>query len=54
MPQATEFPRLHWLYKQIMHILLLVWQNSRFFNSPARLAALIQGVCNDVIQQARA
>ncbi len=36
-----------------MHVILLIWRHSRFFNTPARLAALVQGVCDDVIWRAR-
>jgi len=39
-------------FHAIMHITLLVWRTSRFYNTPTRLVVLIRELCNDVIRQA--
>ena len=36
-----------------IHTLLLVWQNSKYYRSPKRLAGLIKKMCNEVIRQAQ-
>ena len=32
-----------------MHLLLLVWKNSRFYNTPPRLVVIMQEICNQII-----
>ena len=47
-----EFPELVELFKPMMHILLLIWKNSKYYNSPARLVVLMREICNALINQA--
>ena len=35
-----------------MHLILLIWKNSRFYNTPGRLVVLMRELCNDVIRKA--
>ena len=37
---------------QTMHIILLIWKNSRHYNVPSRLVVLIREICNALINQA--
>lgn len=46
------FPELIPLFKPIMHTILLIWKNSKFYNTPARLVVLMREICNDLIAQA--
>jgi len=34
-----------------MHTILLIWKNSKFYNTPARLVVLMREICNDLIRQ---
>jgi dynein heavy chain len=36
-----------------MHTILLIWQNSKYYNTPSRLVVLIREICNAIIEQAR-
>lgn len=36
-------------FRPMMHILLLVWKNSQFYNTPARLVVIIREICNAII-----
>jgi len=47
-----EFPQLTEVFKPMMHILLLIWKNSKYYNSPARLVVLMREICNAIINQA--
>jgi dynein heavy chain len=47
-----EFARMPTLYHPIMHLLLLVWKNSKYYNTPAALAVLMRELCNDIIMKA--
>jgi dynein heavy chain len=49
---ADEFTSLVELFKPIMHILLLIWKNSKYYNTPARLVVLMREICNALITQA--
>lgn len=51
---ADEFLDLPALFTPIMHLTLLVWRDSKHYNSPACLAVLLRLMCNDLIARARA
>jgi dynein heavy chain len=36
-----------------MHLVLLIWKKSKFYNTPPRLVVLIREVCNAIISKAR-
>lgn len=42
------------LFRPTLHLVLLVWKTSRFYNSPARLVVLVREICNALIAKARA
>jgi dynein heavy chain len=47
-----SFPRLLELFKPTLHIILLIWKNSKHYNTPARLVVLMREICNSLIMQA--
>ena len=50
---TDDFPGLTSIYKPLLHILLLIWKNSTYYNTPSRLVVLIREICNSLIEQAR-
>lgn len=36
----------------MLHIILLIWKNSKHYNTPARLVVLMREICNSLIIQA--
>ena len=36
-----------------MHLILLVWKGSAYYNTPGRLVVLIRELCNTLIRQAQ-
>jgi len=49
----TNFKQLHLLFVPIMHIILLIWKESKYYNTPSRLVVLIREICNAIIELAR-
>jgi hypothetical protein len=49
--EGGDFERLPELFRPILHILLLVWKNSKFYNTPARLVVVIREIVNALIAQ---
>jgi dynein heavy chain len=47
-----NFPALLELFKPMLHIILLIWKNSKHYNTPARLVVLMREICNSLINQA--
>ena len=47
-----SFDKLPSIFRPIMHLLLLVWKNSRFYNTPARLVVMMREICNSLIGKA--
>ncbi|XP_042364236.1 dynein heavy chain 9, axonemal [Plectropomus leopardus] len=52
--ENAEFPDVRGQIAPLMHTVCLVWANSRYYNTPARLIVLLQETSNLLIQQARA
>nr|XP_004569740.1 dynein heavy chain 9, axonemal [Maylandia zebra] len=50
--ENVEIPAVKGLIGPLMHTVCLVWANSRYYNTPARLIVLLQETCNLLIQQA--
>ena len=47
-----DFKELPDIFIPIMHTILLIWNHSQFYNTPARLVVLIREICNAIIIQA--
>ena len=47
-----DFPKLTDLFKLILHLILLIWKHSKYYNTATRLVILIREICNDLIMQA--
>ena len=46
------FAEIGTVFKPLMHTILLVWKNSKFYNTPGRLVVMMREICNDLIRQA--
>ena len=49
----SDFSEVSMRFKPIMHMLLMIWKHSKFFNTPPALALMVRTLCNDVIEKAR-
>lgn len=49
---GTDFAILYELFYPIMHTILLIWEKSRYYNTPPRLVVLIREICNAIITKA--
>lgn len=47
-----EFERLSQHFKPILHLILLVWKSSAYYNTASRLVILMREICNTLIAQA--
>ena len=47
-----DFAKLPDLFKPILHLILLIWKHSKYYNTATRLVILIREICNDLIMQA--
>ncbi|KAI1896620.1 hypothetical protein AGOR_G00096650 [Albula goreensis] len=51
--ESAEFGEIKSQIALLMHTVCLLWANSKYYNTPARVIVLIQEICNLLIQQAR-
>ncbi|KAJ8318719.1 LOW QUALITY PROTEIN: hypothetical protein KUTeg_003810 [Tegillarca granosa] len=51
--EQAEFDESTPLLAPMMHCICLVWANSKYYNTPARIIVLLQELCNMIINQAR-
>ena len=52
LENETEFERLLNHFKPIMHLVLLVWKSSAYYNTSSRLVILMREICNTIIRLA--
>lgn len=50
---SDDFAELHTIFKPMMHLVMLIWKHSKYYNTPSRLVILIREICNDIIMQSR-
>lgn len=50
---SKELPEVAEQFVPIMHTILLIWNHSQNYNTPARLVVLIRQICNAIIKQCR-
>jgi dynein heavy chain len=49
---GVDFGEVNEVFKPLMHTILLIWRNSKFYNTPGRLVVLMREICNQLIKQA--
>ena len=49
----AEYESVTNMIKPIMHVLLMIWKHSKFYNTPPSLAILIRMICNNVMEKSR-
>jgi dynein heavy chain len=49
---SESFAEIGGVFKPLMHTILLIWKNSKFYNTPGRLVVMMREICNDLIRQA--
>ena len=54
MADAESFQALTEAFRPTVHLIMLIWKHSKYYNTPARLVVLMREICNDLIAQARA
>ena len=47
--EQAEFEDLQKHLEPMMHVVCLVWANSKYYNTPARIIILLQEICNLMI-----
>ena len=52
LENETDFERLVNHFRPIMHLVLLVWKSSSYYNTTSRLVILMREICNTIIRQA--
>ncbi|XP_049809049.1 dynein beta chain, ciliary [Schistocerca nitens] len=51
--EETDFSEVQPLLKPLMHVVCLVWANSRYYCNSAKIIVLLKQICNLLIQQAK-
>ncbi|KAA0725373.1 Dynein heavy chain 9, axonemal [Triplophysa tibetana] len=51
--ENVEFNEVKGRIAPLMHTMCLIWANSKYYNTPARVIVLLQEICNLLIQQAQ-
>jgi len=46
-----DFGSLMHLFRPTMHLILMIWKNSKCYNTPGRLVVLVREICNALIKQ---
>lgn len=49
--ENVEFNEVKGRIAPLMHTMCLIWANSKYYNTPARVIVLLQEICNLLIRQ---
>jgi dynein heavy chain len=49
---SGDFKQLVVIFRPLMYQLLLIYQNSDYYNTPSRIVLLLREICNALIQRA--
>ena len=52
LENMSSFEGLTTCFRPIIHLILLVWKGSAYYNTPSRLVVLLREICNCLIRQA--
>lgn len=47
--ENADFSELKPLIQPMFHVICLIWANSKYYNTPARIIVLLQEICNTFI-----
>ncbi|KAJ3364693.1 hypothetical protein GGF32_001332 [Allomyces javanicus] len=53
LTQGGDLVELSASIAPLVHTIAMIWQHSRYYNTPPRLTVVLREICNDVIEQAR-
>lgn len=53
LTSASDFTELAQIFPGLMHTLVLICQNSKYYNTPSRLTVILREICNDIVEQAK-
>jgi dynein heavy chain len=48
---GDDFPKLDENFEPILHTILLIWKQSKYYNTPSRIVVLLKEICNALIEQ---
>ena len=48
--EQAEFDEIGKHFPPLMHVVCLVWANSKYYNTPGRIVVLLQETCNMLIE----
>ncbi|CAH1795230.1 unnamed protein product [Owenia fusiformis] len=51
--ENAEFDESAKLFDPLLHVVCLIWANSQYYNTPARIIILLQEICNMLIENCR-
>lgn len=38
-------------FPPLLHVIMLIWNHSKFYNVPGRVIVILQEICNEIIEQ---
>eukprot|EP00501_MAST-03F_sp_TOSAG23-6_P000341 GSMAST32.ASY1.ANO1.348.1 assembled CDS len=50
--ETSNFSELSSYFRPVVHVLLLIWKNSRCYNTPPRMVVIVKQICNMIIEKA--
>ena len=48
--EQADFDTIEKMLPPMMHVICLIWANSKYYNTPTRIVVLLQEVCNLLIE----
>ena len=49
--KGDDYAKLQDIFRPILYTILLIWKNSKYYNTPSRIVILFKEICNAIIEQ---
>jgi dynein heavy chain len=53
LSSTSDFNEMMQQFPPLLHVIMLIWNHSKYYNVPGRVIVILQEICNEIIDQAQ-
>jgi len=51
LSSTSDFNEMMQQFPPLLHVIMLIWNHSKYYNVPGRVIVILQEICNEIIDQ---
>jgi len=51
LASTSDFNEMMQQFPPLLHVIMLIWNHSKYYNVPGRVIVILQEICNEIIEQ---